>query len=311
VKTALEAVIAAFDRANLVALGERHWTREDSQFRLDLLRHPAFARAANDIVVEFGNPLYQPILDRFMSGDSVPAGELQRVWRDTTQPGAWDSPVYEEFLSTVRAVNLELAPDRRLRVLAADYPIDWSRVSSAADLDGPIHDRDRFAAKVIRDEVLDRSRKALMVFGAAHLYRNRPGTVVELLKEDSRARWFIVVPVGGRGMPAEIMAKAGTAAAPVLHSLGGCVMGRLRAADLLERGTQRIRVVEGKPVFEGGKPVFIPVFERDVKAGDLADACLSFGEEEPESVPPPRALCEEAGYGKEVARRLSIIKLAM
>ncbi len=74
-----ESVIAAFDRANLVALGERHWAREDSQFRLELIQNPAFAQKVNDIVVEFGNPLYQAILDRFVDGERVAAAELQHV----------------------------------------------------------------------------------------------------------------------------------------------------------------------------------------------------------------------------------------
>lgn len=55
-------MLAAFDSVNLVALGERHWAREDSQFRFALVRNPAFAQKVNDIVVEFANPLYQAVL---------------------------------------------------------------------------------------------------------------------------------------------------------------------------------------------------------------------------------------------------------
>lgn len=101
----MDSLIAAFDTANLVALGEGHWAREDSRFRLSLVRNPAFARKVDDIVVEFANPVYQAVLDRFVAGGPVAAGELQPVWRDTTQPGAFDSPVYEEFLIAVRAAT--------------------------------------------------------------------------------------------------------------------------------------------------------------------------------------------------------------
>jgi hypothetical protein len=38
------------------------------------------------------------------------------------------------------------------------------------------------------------------------------------------------------------------------------------AADVLEKGT-RLKVIAGKPVFENGKSVFVPVFEDDVKLG--------------------------------------------
>jgi hypothetical protein len=62
------SVLAAFDSANLVALGERHWAREDSQFRLALIRN--LAQKVNDIVVEFGNPRYQALPDSFVDGPS-------------------------------------------------------------------------------------------------------------------------------------------------------------------------------------------------------------------------------------------------
>jgi len=297
----VESVLAAFDSANLVALGERHWAREDSQFRLALVRNPAFAQKVNDIVVEFANPLYQAVLDRFVYGQSVAADEVQHVWRDTTQPGAFDSPVYAEFLSAVRAVNAKLAPLERVRVLAGDYPINWSIVSSPGEIDGPMRDRDRSAATVIQEQVLDRKRTALVLFGSAHLYRNRPGTIVDLLKQDSRARWFIVVPVGGPGLPAVITANAATADEPALLRLGSSAVGRLRAADALEIGTKRIKMLDGKPVF-------IPVFEGDIKVGDLADACLYFGETQPDFVQPQPELHDGAEYGKEFQRRNLIIR---
>jgi hypothetical protein len=307
----VDSVIAALDRANLVALGERHWAREDSQFRLALVRNPAFAQKVNDIVVEFANPLHQALLDRFVDGQSVAAEELQRVWRDTTQPGAFDSPVYEEFLNTVRAVNAKLAPNRRVRVLAADYLIDWNAISSPEELDGPIRGRDRSAATVIQQQVLDRKRKALVLFGSIHLYRKRPETIVDLLKEDSGAKWFIVVPVGGPDLPAVIAANTATAEEPVLLALGGSAVGRLHAADVLEIGTKRIKTVDGKPVYEDGKPVFISVFEGDVKVGDLADACLYFGGAQPEFVQPPPGLYDRTEYGTETQRRRNILNLAM
>jgi hypothetical protein len=307
----VESVIAAFDRANLVAIGERHWAREDSQFRLELVQNPTFAQKVNDIVIGFGNPLYQAVLDRFVDGEPVAAAELQHVWRDTTQPGALDSPVYEEFLGTVRAVNAKLPAHGRVRVLAADYPINWSTISTPNELDGPMRGRDRSAATVIRQEVLDRKRKALVLFGSAHLYRNRPGTIVDLLKEDSRAEWFIVVPVGGPGLPAIITAHKATAGEPALLRLAGNAVGRLHAADVLESGTKRIKIVDGKPVFEDGKPVFIPVFESDINVGDLADACLYFGGAPPEFVQPPPGLYDRTEYGREIQRRRSILKLAM
>ena len=270
----IESVLAAFDSVNLVALGERHWAQEDSQFRLALIQNPAFPQKVNTVVIEFANPIYQALLDRFVNGEPVSAEEIQHVWRDTTQPGAFDSPVYEQFLNTVRAVNAKLGPHARIRVLAGDYPIDWPTVSAPGDLDGPMQGRDRSAATVIQREVLDRRRKALVLFGAAHLYRNRPNTIVDLLKGDSRAKWFIIVPVSEPALPT-ITANSASAKEPALIKLAGNPVGRLPAGDVLEIGTRGIKIIDGRPVFQDGKPVFIPVFEGDVKAGDLGMLCYT------------------------------------
>jgi hypothetical protein len=168
----VQAILDAFGRVNLVALGERHWSRQHSEFRKALVRDPEFARKVNDIVIEFANPRYQATLDRFIDGEEIPPVELHKVWQETTQPGAWDSPVYEEFLHAVRTENARLPRGRRLRVLAADYPIDWSTITGPDDLpDDLTHPggRDRSAAAIVRREVLGRGRKALVLFGSLHL----------------------------------------------------------------------------------------------------------------------------------------------
>ena len=300
----IQAIVDAFDRVNLVALGERHRALEDAQFRLRLIRGPGFAQTVDDIVIEFANPLHQALLSRFVDGADVPAVALRTIWQDTSQPGAWDSPVYEDFLGAVRAANLELPAGRRLRVLAGDCPIDWGAVSGPTDLPDP-GERDRFAADVIRREVLARGRRALVIFGAAHIYRGRPGTLTDLLQHDSRAKWFVAVPAGGPGLPAPLASIPAAPGAPALIGLNGG-LGDLAAADVLERGTRRLKLLaEGKPALEDGKPVFMPVFERGVTVRQLADALLFFGCSPVESVPPPPGLYD-GEYGREVLRRREI-----
>jgi len=48
-----------------------------------------------------------------------------------------------------------------------------------------------------------------------------------------------------------------------------------------------------------------------MKVGELADACLYFGEALPEFVQPPPGLYDRAEYGKEVQQRRTIIQLGM
>ena len=123
----------------------------------------------NDIVVECGNLRYQPILDRYIAGENVPFTDVQHVWRDTTvQQMCGSSGFYEQFFPLVRAINEHLPAINRLRVVAADPPIDWSRIHTYDDLI-PFFDRDGSIASVMEREVLSKHRKALMLFGIAHL----------------------------------------------------------------------------------------------------------------------------------------------
>jgi uncharacterized iron-regulated protein len=153
-----------------------------------------FAQTVTDVVIEFANPLYQDLLDRYVNEEAVRSTDLPKIWQDTTQPGAWDSPVYEDFLRAVRQANAVLPEGScvRVRVLAGDQPIDWSHSPQPTLKD----ERDNSAASVIEGDVLNQ-RKALVVFGSAHIYRNRPGTVVDILRRNPKAKWFVIVPVGG------------------------------------------------------------------------------------------------------------------
>ena len=83
--------------------------------------------------------------------------------------------------------------------------------------------RDTAPADVIRREVLDKNRKALVVFGTLHLFRNRPeflagmqpnGNLVMLLGDDPRAQWFLVSPVGDHDLPWPITLHRGAPEKP-------------------------------------------------------------------------------------------------
>ena len=70
----------------------------------------------------------------------------------------------QQFLRAVRSVNRSL-PDRlRLRVIAADPPLDWARVQSAEDFRSILGKRAEFGADVIEREALRKRQKALLVF---------------------------------------------------------------------------------------------------------------------------------------------------
>jgi len=166
---AIPAILKAFETFEVVAMPAAHDQKDTDDFILSLIRDPRFLASVNDIVVECGNVRYQPILDRYIAGENVPFTEVQHVWRDTTvQQMCGASGFYEQLYPLVRSLNQRLPATSRLRIVAADPPIDWSMIRSYEDLT-PFFDRDGSIASVMEREVLSKHRKALMLFGVFHL----------------------------------------------------------------------------------------------------------------------------------------------
>lgn len=168
---AVNAILSAFDKYEIVALPAAHGQKDLDDFLLDLIRDPRILKKVNDIAVECGNSLYQPILDRYMAGEDVPFTEVRKVWRNTTQPSCGVDGFYETFLPLVRAVNRSLPAEQRVRVLACDPPIDWDRIKTSQDFRTAIVQlsRDASISSVIEKEVLSKHRKALMLMGTFHV----------------------------------------------------------------------------------------------------------------------------------------------
>jgi hypothetical protein len=96
---AIPAILAAFDKYEVVAMPEDHGMRDLDELIFALIRNPAFAAKVNDVVVESGNSLYQSVLDRYVGGEDVPLTEVRKVWRNTTQPicGVWGFGFFEQL----------------------------------------------------------------------------------------------------------------------------------------------------------------------------------------------------------------------
>jgi hypothetical protein len=171
-ESAVSAILAAFDKYEIVGMPEAHDLKDIDDFIFSLIRNPMFPQKVNDIEVECGNSLYQPILDRYIAGEDVPFTEVRKVWRNTTQDMCGDSQFFGQFFPLVRAINSKLPPERRLRVLAGDPPIDWDQVKTPEDAGkffGKNSSRDASIASVLEKETLSKHRKALMLFGTFHL----------------------------------------------------------------------------------------------------------------------------------------------
>jgi hypothetical protein len=213
------ALLAAFDSHAIVAKS----SPDVGTFVFDLIRDPRFPGRVNDIAVECGNARLQPLLDAYIAGVAVP--EISHVWRDTTQPSCGFSTFYEQLFALVRQVNTTLPASRKIRVLATDPPVDWSRVQAPADLE-PFLDRDASIVSVLKTQVLKKNRKALMLFGLGHLtHDGGSGAVAQLEREYPGAAYVIADHRGFTTDNARLEQRLGSW--PALVPLKGSWLGSL------------------------------------------------------------------------------------
>jgi len=137
------------------------------------------------------------------------------------------SGFYEELFPLVRKVNQKLSSAKKLRVLAGDPPIDWSKVKSADDISSNLRDRDASISSVMEKEVLSKHRKALMLFGTFHLLHGQEQAVGLYEKRYPGVTFVIAVDIGcGDGTPNancydELDARMASWPAPSLLQLKG------------------------------------------------------------------------------------------
>jgi hypothetical protein len=178
-----QALLSAFDKHRIVAL----MSPVVGAFAFDLISNRRFPDKVDDIVVECGNALYQPILDRYIAGEDVPIADVRKVWRDTTLPSCGFSSFYETLIPLVRRINETSA--KKVRVLAGDPPVDWSTVDGPEDVE---LDRDQHIANVVKSQVLAKHRKALLLFGIRHLTRGTGYNAVYQYEQDYPGVTYVV-----------------------------------------------------------------------------------------------------------------------
>jgi hypothetical protein len=166
-----DTVLGALATHRLIALAAADSLQNHYDMLGLLLADPRLPGAVDDIVVEWGNPLYQNTIDAFTAGQPVADADLRAVWRNTAQSPleTWDAPVYEQFYRMIRAVNWPLPASKHIRVLAGDSPIDWAKITAPAELQA-VPNRDSFAAALVRGQVLAHRRRALLCYGMTGLW---------------------------------------------------------------------------------------------------------------------------------------------
>jgi hypothetical protein len=242
-----------------------------------LVRHPDFAKKVRSIVVEFGSTTEQATLDRYIRGENVSAVQLAQVWKTTTQGnnGFLDQPIYADFFAAVRDVNSKLPADARIRVLGGDPG------------PGDHRSRETAAVAVLKEQVLQKHGKALVIYGAGHFYRKMPEEYMSSMGEDIGianklemefpGRTFAVIPVGPLDPPRGVAESVApdfqkfdralkTQVRPVLVSLQRLPFRDFSAEEFLGRTLTNCRG-GCKSVFQGSS----------ITLGQMADACIYVG----------------------------------
>ncbi|AZZ94964.1 hypothetical protein EUZ85_00430 [Hahella sp. KA22] len=170
---ATPALAALLRRRQIVGIGDAHGVAAILQWLIDSLRRPDIAPCLDTIVVEFAAARSQPLLDAYIAGEPGLEHKIDAVCSDTLHFCAWFAEVYRRFFQAVRQINQRL-PTPRVRVLAADPPIDWRAADAGRQWREAHQRREAHYQALIEREVIARNRRALLIFGAFHLLRNCP-----------------------------------------------------------------------------------------------------------------------------------------
>jgi hypothetical protein len=281
------AVLRAFETHDIVLIGEIHSNKQEYDWYRSLVATPEFADRVDDIVLEMGNSLYQESVDRYVRGEDVPLEDVQKAWRNTVGLVGPQSPLVAEFYRAVRETNIARRGKHQMRILCGDPSVDWDRVKDMRNVTPYLGQRDARYAQVVKDEVLARHHRALLIMGAMHFLRNSPhpsASIESKLRKAGAKTYLIAVGTNTSSDCCEMDHRFDSWPTPSVVAARGW-LGELPAQSLIEGGYP-----PGQPKLKGG-----------------ADALLYLGPRDSlTSVTMTRAQLEGTAYGKEIERRLKI-----
>lgn len=302
-ENATAAVIRAFQSHDIVMFGETHGNKQEYEWLRSLVATSDFDDRVDDIVVEFGNSLYQKSVDRYVSGEDVPMAQVQKAWRNLAGAVGPPSPVYESLYQAVRQVNLKRRGKHQIRIICGDPYIDWDKVKDREGIGPYLAHREDWYTEVVKQEVLAKHHRAFLISGAGHfLRRNGPGMIERALKEAGANPFLIVFGTNTIG-PDELDQRFDSWPIPTVVLLTDSWVGELPALPVTSGGGPA-NMLLGPPPAPGTPATPAPP---PLKLKDVADALLYVGPRDSLTrVSMPRAELEGTPYGKEMERRLTI-----
>ena len=109
-------------------------------------------------------------------------------------------------------MNLSLPPGRRIRVLLSEPPIDWGAIHTKDEWQRIYDQRDPYVADVIAREILNRGKKALVIYGTGHFFpfpwpstmpvpSTGTRTLREIVERTHPSAFYLITPYAGYEKP--------------------------------------------------------------------------------------------------------------
>ncbi len=156
----------------LVINGEIHRRKVSWDMLKRLIRLPDFAEKVGVVFMELPS-WCQPKMDAFMASDTLDSEIVLQIFREEQIYGWWDRGEFE-FICDLWLLNHSLPPDRRVKIVLADYQLPYSEIKAGDDAKA-LEDRNTHMADVIEKNLVcsPDSRNALFLVGCGHACESR------------------------------------------------------------------------------------------------------------------------------------------
>jgi hypothetical protein len=287
--SAIAGIAGQFDHYSIVLLGEMHRSLQIHTFIQQMLHDPRFICRTDDVVFEFGNSHLQKLADIYAAGGALSETEIQSMWRETAVPLTWNAPVYRAVYDTIRDINRARLCSHPVRIVLADAPLDWSKISSVKDL-LPFADRDTAMADVVERQVIGNHHHAFMITGEFHAEK----------RTDEVAEGLRTAEIIERRHPHALFSIVTVAApaAAVLHMGPAPSFRPVRGSDLEDRPFAMTN-----PDWSGAQQ---HSEKSGLRMGDVVDGLLYVGGDS--SLFPSPTIYLDPAYARELRRRCAIIR---
>lgn len=155
----------------LVINGEYHRRKVSWDMLKRLIDLPEFPDRVGCVFMELPSH-HQPLMDKFLSQETLDAAIIIKIFQDEQLNGWWDRGEFE-FLCDLWRINRALPQDKKIRVVLADYQIPYSTITTPEGF-REAEDRNSHMADIIANTVSTSkdTRNNLFLVGCAHAYKS-------------------------------------------------------------------------------------------------------------------------------------------